>query len=455
MRFQSINPANGETIATWTSDSDAAIELVLDQSVQAYHTWSRVETSEREGILRRLSSALREQSDDLALLATREMGKPISQAKAELQKCALLCDHYADQSGNYLKSEDVDLAPMRGRIVYQPMGPVFSITPWNFPFWQVLRFAIPSLALGNTVILKHAPNVLGCAQAIENLFKSIGAPEHIFQQVVASNDQARKIIQDDRIIGVALTGSERAGAAVAGAAGAALKKCVLELGGSDPFIVLEDADFESAASAAAQSRFANAGQICIAAKRMIVATKIMPQFTEAFVAATKKLLIGNPEAPETFLGPMARRDLREELTGQVQASIRLGAKPILSGGPVDGPGNFFSPVILADTSTESPMRRQEIFGPATAIIEAMDDQDVSRLANNSAYGLSASVWSNDIERAENLALGLETGNVFINAISGSDTRMPFGGIKRSGFGRELGRDGMLEFANAKSITIAG
>ncbi len=454
MRFQSLNPATGELIADWDCQSDADIDAALSRSVSAYRIWSREDLATRTDLLTRLAGVLRSQAGELALLATREMGKPITQAKAEIEKCAVLCEHYATSAASYLEPRTFDLDSARGRVLYQPLGPVFSIAPWNFPYWQVLRFAVPSLVLGNTVILKHAPNVLGCAAAIAELFDRAGAPQNVFQQVVATNEQAASIIRDDRVVGVALTGSERAGAAVASVAGGALKKCVLELGGSDPLIVLADADIERAAKAAATSRFANAGQVCIAAKRILVADDIMSAFTEAFVAETNQLHLGDPEADITFLGPMARLDLRDELWGQVQASLKQGGKLILKGGPMDGPGAFYSPSILTEVPGDAPVRCQETFGPAAALVAFKDPVEAATIANQSPYGLSSSIWSQDIERAEALAHGLETGNVFINAISGSDPRMPFGGIKRSGFGRELGREGLLEFANIKAITVA-
>ena len=454
MSFQSINPATNEVLSTWPPHNDSQIEQVLAGSSAAYQSWSRETFDVRADVLTRLAGALRGEADNLALLATREMGKPITQARAEVEKCAVLCEHYAEHGAKYLESETVDLSPGRGEVVYQPLGPVFSIAPWNFPYWQVLRFAVPTLALGNTVVLKHAPNVLGCSAALAALFESIDAPENVFQQVVAANEQAAAIIRDNRIVGVALTGSERAGAAVAQIAGGALKKCVLELGGSDPLIVLADADLEAAAAAAATSRFANAGQVCIAAKRILVASQIAGRFAEAFVEAAKALELGDPELETTFLGPMARADLRDELWDQVRSSVRQGAAPILEGGPLEGPGNYFAPSILFHVPEHAEVRRKETFGPAAALLAFDGDEDAIRVANESPYGLSASIWSLDEAHAKALAMRLETGNVFINAISSSDPRMPFGGIKRSGFGRELGRSGMLEFANAKSITIA-
>jgi len=454
MRFESINPASGQPLQSWKQLDGVGIERTLGQAASAYETWSRRSYEDKAGVLTQLALGLRREAKSLAMLATREMGKPITQSLAEVEKCAALCDYYAEHGRSYLEPELIDLPAGSGEVHYQPQGILFCIMPWNFPYWQVLRCVVPTLLLGNTVILKHAPNVIGCAQALQDLFESIGAPQGMFQHVIVNNDQAASIIRDDRIIGVALTGSERAGSAVASIAGSALKKCVLELGGSDPFIVLEDADIEKSATAAVLSRFANAGQVCIAAKRLFVDAKVASDFGEALRAKTEALTIGDPEDTSTFIGPMARGDLRDELDVQIRTSVNLGARIICGGDPGKGSGYFYTPTILTNIPAPAPLLSQETFGPAAALVKFSDVNTAIQMANSSPYGLSASIWTSNSARGKKIALDIESGNVFINSGSFSDPRLPFGGIKKSGFGRELAQYGMREFANVKSIFIS-
>lgn len=455
MRFESINPANGQVLKLWNQLDSAEIEGKLAQAQIAYEKWSKRPHADKAGILVNLASGLRREATDLALMATREMGKPISQSLVEIEKCAALCDFYAENGSAYLEPEKIELPNGVGEVHYQPLGPVFCIMPWNFPYWQVLRFVVPSLLLGNTVLLKHAPNVFGCAQALQDLFNTIGAPDGLFQHVVVDNEQAASIIRDERIIGVALTGSERAGSAVASIAGSALKKCVLELGGSDPFIVLDDADIENAASAAVLSRFGNAGQVCIAAKRLFIDQSIADDFMDVFRTKTQALTIGDPEDVNTFIGPMSRTDLRDELHAQITTSINLGARTLCGGKYDNGKGYYYAPTILTDIPKQAPVLCQETFGPAAAMISFTDVQSAIQMANNSPYGLSASIWTSDNARGKQVALQIDSGNIFINSGSFSDPRMPFGGIKKSGYGRELAQYGLREFANVKSIYVDG
>ncbi len=452
--FKSVNPATEEIVAEYAEAPPAEIDAVLNRVRSGQKAWAELGFEGRGRVLRAYGGLLKDRADDLALLIAREMGKPVSEGRAEAEKCAWLCEHYADAAEKLLADEIHEIDEATIILRHEPLGAVFSVTPWNFPLWQVLRAAIPPMAAGNAVLNKPASNVIGCAQATVSLFAEAGGPDGALLTLALTADQAADVIADDRIAGVALTGSERAGAAVAGAAGKALKPSLLELGGSDPFIVLADADIEKAAEAAAGSRFKNAGQVCIAAKRFIVEAAVRREFEEAFVAAAAPFKPADPEKEDTKLGPMARGDLRDELSEQVEKSIRMGARVLRAGGVVDGPGFFYSPAILADGPDDQPAFAEETFGPAALIVTAKDAEDAVAIANRSRYGLSANLWTADTERAKALAPGIEAGGVYVNGTTASDPRFPFGGIKRSGYGRELGGAGAKEFINLKTIRIS-
>jgi succinate-semialdehyde dehydrogenase len=448
----SINPATGEEFARYPIESHEDIDASLNLAVAGYRTWSAMLVSDRAEVLRRLAKVLRADIDALAALATNEMGKPIAQAKAEVEKCAGLCDWYAEHGPAMLNDESTAIGK-DAYVSYLPIGAVLAVMPWNFPFWQVLRGAVPILLGGNAYVLKHAPNVMGCAYALRSALKEAGLPDGAFSVLNASNDGVSMAIADRRIAAVAVTGSVRAGSAIASQAGAALKKSVLELGGADPFIVLADADLDGAVKAAVTGRFQNNGQICIAAKRIILEKPIAQAFTEKFVAAVKALKVGNPMDPDTYVGPMARFDLRDELAGQVQASVEGGATLLLDGGKQEGKGNYFAPVILSDVRPGMVAFDQELFGPVASLIVAEDEKDALALANHSEFGLSGAIWTTDREKGKAFARRLETGGVFVNGFPASDPRIPIGGIKHSGYGRELSHFGMTEFLNAQTVWV--
>lgn len=452
--FQSVNPATDELIAKYSAADKGAIARALADAESGYRQWSALPVEKRSAILRRFGELLRSDVEALAHLAAVEMGKPLAQGRAEAEKCALACEYFADHAEEMLAPERRDVDQAQVKLRKDPIGCIFSITPWNFPLWQILRAAAPALAAGNAVLNKPAPNVIGCAKKIIALFEETGAPDGVLQTIDVANDDAAKIIADPRIAGVALTGSERAGGAVAAAAGANLKKVVLELGGSDPFIVLGDADIAAAARTGAKSRFNNAGQVCIAAKRFIVVASAFDDFQEAFLAETDALFMGDPLHQGTTLGPMARKDLRDQLVRQVNATIESGARVLRRGGAQDGPGNFFAPCVLSDAGRDTSAWREETFGPAALLVSVASDEEAVKLANDTKYGLSANLWTSDLERADRMAAEIEAGGVFINSMTSSDPRLPFGGVKRSGFGRELGQEGLMEFVNLKTVYTA-
>jgi succinate-semialdehyde dehydrogenase/glutarate-semialdehyde dehydrogenase len=453
--IETVNPASGEPLARYAIETPARIEAALDAAERACQPWRRVGYDGRAEVLRRVSALFRERKAALAELAACEMGKPIAQGLAEIEKCAWALSHFADAAADVLADEVVDIGVADSRVTYEPLGPLLSITPWNYPFWQIVRFAAGALAIGNVVVLKHAPSVTGAGLAVEKLFAEAGAPAGVFQTLVLTNAQAQRVISDWRIRGVGFTGGGRGGASVAAAAGAALKKCVLELGGSDPFIVLADADIAKAAEAGARSRFQNAGQACLAAKRFIVESAVFDDFVAAFVEAAKAYAPGDPLSAQTLLGPMARGDLRAELERQRQVSLAFGASEALAGGSLsDLPGFFFAPSVLVHPSPDSPAAVEEMFGPVAAILRADSLGQALALANDTPYGLTASIWTEDMQRARSFAALIEAGGVFVNAVPSSDPRLPFGGVKASGFGRELGTVGLKEFANAKTFVAA-
>ncbi len=447
----SVNPATGETLRATPWASREAVDAALELAASGYRQWRQVAVAERAQKLRDLGTALRARGEEMAQMISQEMGKPILQARGEVNKSAALCDWYADHGPAMLGSEATLVEENRATIEYRPLGPILAVMPWNFPLWQVLRGAVPILLAGNSYLLKHAPNVLGCAQLIAEIFVQAGIPQGVFGWVNASNEGVSQAINDPRIAAVTVTGSVRAGAAIGAQAGAALKKCVLELGGSDPFIVLNDADVELAVKAAVAGRYQNTGQVCAAAKRFIVEEGIAQTFTEKFVAAAAALKQGAPDVEENYLGPMARFDLRDELHAQVQASIKEGAKLVLGGEKVPGNGNYYPATVLTQVTPAMTAFRQELFGPVAAISIARDAEHALELANDSDFGLSATVFTADSARAQQFAERLECGGVFINGFSASDARVAFGGVKKSGFGRELSHFGLHEFCNIQTV----
>ena len=445
----SVNPATGETLAAYPWATSGDVERAIAQADTGFRQWRRESVAHRAQKLRDLGAALRSRAEEMAQTISREMGKPIGQARAEVAKSASLCDWYAEYGPAMLRPESTQVD--NAVIEYRPLGPILAVMPWNFPLWQVLRGAVPILLAGNSYLLKHAPNVLGSAELIGKVFADAGFPEGIFGWVNATNDGVSQAMNDRRIAAVTVTGSVRAGAAIGAQAGAALKKCVLELGGSDPFIVLNDADLDLAVNAAVAGRYQNTGQVCAAAKRFIVEEGIADAFTQRFVEATAALKMGAPDREENFIGPMARFDLRDELHQQVQATLAEGATLLLGGEKLAGTGNYYAPTVLGDVTPQMTAFRQELFGPVAAITVANDASHALQLANDSDFGLSATVFTANDALAETFSRELECGGVFINGYSASDARVAFGGVKKSGFGRELSHFGLHEFCNVQTV----
>src|SRR5262245_16687388 len=449
----SVNPATGEVLETFAATSPADIEHILAGAETAFHDWRWRPMAERAERLRAAARLLRERKSAHARTMAREMGKPVTQGEAEVEKCALGCDYYAEHGARLLNEEPRVTDAGRSAVRFEPLGPILAVMPWNFPFWQVFRFAAPALIAGNAAVLKHASNVSRCALEIEAVLRDAGFPPNLFRAVLVGAPAVPGLIADPRVRGVTLTGSERAGSEVAACAGRALKKTVLELGGSDPFVVLADADLATTARAAVDARLVNSGQSCIAAKRFIVLEAVADRFLELFVAAMRGRQPGDPLDPATTVGPLARRDLRDELHRQVEGSRARGAAVLLGGVVPPGPGAFYPPTVLTADGPGVPAFDEETFGPVAMVVRARDDDDAVRLANASTYGLGASLWTQDRSRAERLVPRLEAGSVFVNGIVKSDPRLPFGGVKRSGYGRELAEYGPREFVNVKSVWI--
>ena len=445
----SVNPATSETLAAYPWATSRDVERAIAQADTGFRQWRRESVAHRAQKLRDLGAALRSRAEEMAQTISREMGKPIVQARAEVAKSASLCDWYAEHGPSMLNPESTQVE--NAVIEYRPLGPILAVMPWNFPLWQVLRGAVPILLAGNSYLLKHAPNVLGSAELIGKVFADAGFPEGVFGWVNATNDGVSQAINDRRIAAVTVTGSVRAGAAIGAQAGAALKKCVLELGGSDPFIVLNDADLDLAVNAAVAGRYQNTGQVCAAAKRFIVEAGVADAFTQRFVDAVKALKMGAPDEEDNYIGPMARFDLRDELHQQVQATLAEGATLLLGGEKLAGTGNFYAPTVLGDVTPQMTAFRQELFGPVAAITVANDASHALQLANDSDFGLSATVFTANDALAETFSRELECGGVFINGYSASDARVAFGGVKKSGFGRELSHFGLHEFCNVQTV----
>jgi succinate-semialdehyde dehydrogenase/glutarate-semialdehyde dehydrogenase len=454
MALRSINPFDERPLRDYPEHSASDVRAILQAAHSAAVSWRETSMADRTDLMRSAAGVLRRHLADHAKLMTSEMGKPIVAAEAEIEKCAACCEHFAQRAAEYLAPETIASDALRSGVRYEPLGAVLAIMPWNFPFWQVFRFAAPALMAGNVGLLKHAPNVPGCALAIESIFREAGFPAGVFTSLLIDTPAIESIIRDPIVAAVTLTGSERAGRSVAAIAGSALKKSVLELGGSDPFIVLGDADPIATAKAAAAARTINAGQSCIAAKRFIVVGK-NPAFEEAFAAALLAIKIGDPLDRQTEMGPLARLDLLQNLHQQVHDSIALGAKLVVGGHRLPRPGYFYAPTLLAEVRSGMPVFDDETFGPVAALIRADDIDHAIHLANATRFGLGASIWTSDIAAAESrIAPHIEAGAVFINGPVKSDPRLPFGGIKHSGYGRELSAAGIREFVNIKTIWIA-
>lgn len=454
MPFLSVNPATGEEVFRAEGHRPAQVEAILEDSASAAPAWRAVPVEERCRLLARAAVVLQTKRDELSRLITLEMGKLIGEARAEIEKCAAGCRFYAEHAEEFLADEPVATNAQQSLVAYQPLGTVLAVMPWNFPFWQAIRCAAPALAAGNTVLLKHASNVPQCALAIERVFEEAGFPEGVFRTLLIDSEMVGRLIADSRVHAVSLTGSDKAGRAVAARAGEHLKKSVLELGGSDPFIVLEDADLDSAAEQAARSRFQNAGQSCIAAKRFLVMETVHAEFVELFKAAAEALVPGDPMDGDTSLAPMARSDLRDELHGQVLDALGHGAVAVTGGRQLDRSGYYYAASVLSGVAPGMRAWTEEVFGPVALVIRVADEDAAIEIANSSRFGLGGSVWTQDAARGERVARRLECGAAFVNEMVKSDPRLPFGGVKDSGFGRELSRHGIREFVNAKTVWVA-
>ncbi len=456
MTLRAINPATGELDKEYPEPTPDEVAGIVDRVHTAWLAWRETPFSERSAPMRRAAEVLRARAAELGRLMAVEMGKPIRDGVAEAIKCAWVCDFYAEHAEAFLADEVVETDAARSYVAYRPLGVVLAVMPWNFPFWQVFRFCAPGLMAGNAGLLKHASNVPGCALAIEEVLREAGFPEDVFRTLLIGSGQVEAVIRHDKVVAATLTGSTPAGRAVAAAAGRALKKTVLELGGSDPYVVLEDADLAEAAQTCAVSRLVNSGQSCIAAKRFVVVEAVREEFERRFVERMRSAVVGDPFDEATSVGPQAREDLRDELHDQVVRSVERGARLLLGGEVPDGPGAFYPVTVLTDVAPGMPAYDEELFGPVAAVIPAKDEDDAVRIANDSVFGLGAAVFTGDRERGEAIARDrLEAGACFVNSFVKSDPRLPFGGIKESGYGRELAVHGIREFVNAKTVFVAG
>jgi succinate-semialdehyde dehydrogenase/glutarate-semialdehyde dehydrogenase len=454
MAIASINPATGERLKEFSAFSDAEIERRLEQAERAFNQHRREPFANRAQLVLGAAALLEHEKDKFARIATLEMGKLFHAAVEEIEKCARCCRFYAENAERFLEDELAQTSAGRSYVRYEPLGPILAVMPWNFPFWQVIRFAVPALIAGNVGLLKHASNVPQCALAIEQVFCRAGFSEGLFQTLLIESAEVEKLIVDPRVKAVTLTGSEKAGSAVASTAAREIKKAVLELGGSDAFIVMPSADFESALTAAIKARTINTGQSCIAGKRFFIADRIYNDFLRQFVERMRALKIGDPFDQTTEIGPMASEQILNDVHEQVQKTIAAGARLLTGGNRIHGPGFFYEPTVLVDVPKDSPAYRDEVFGPVASIFRVRNVDEAIKMANDTIFGLGASAWTNDRAEQEVFASELETGMVFINAMVASDPRLPFGGVKRSGFGRELSAHGIREFMNVKTICIA-
>jgi succinate-semialdehyde dehydrogenase/glutarate-semialdehyde dehydrogenase len=453
MSITTINPATEEVIAEFEADSVAAIDQKLQRAHDAFKMWREVPIGERASALRNVAAKLRESSPQLAALITSEMGKTLAEAEAEIEKSAGNCDYYADNGPQMLEAEVIATTARESYVSFEPLGVILAVMPWNFPVWQLIRHAAPALIAGNTIVLKHASNVTGCALAIERIFVQAGVPEGCLQALVIPGSRVEAVIEDPRIVAVTLTGSDAVGSKIAETAGRMIKKTVLELGGSDAFVVLEDADLVKAAEYGARSRFQNAGQVCISAKRFIVVDRVADKFIENMKAIADSLPMGDPTDRTTKMGPMARADLRDGIERQLGETLKAGADLVTGGTRPEGKGYYFPPTIVDNVQPSMTLFREESFGPVAAITRVPDEAAAIAAANDSPYGLGSALWTQDIERGKELARKIEAGGVFINGMTVSNWKVPFGGVKRSGYGRELSTYGMREFVNIQTVWV--
>jgi succinate-semialdehyde dehydrogenase/glutarate-semialdehyde dehydrogenase len=454
MPIRSVNPATGEVIRDYPETDAKELEKILADARAAFLSWRQSGFGRRAGLMKSAAGLLRERQEPLAGLMAMEMGKPVREGRAEVEKCAWVCEHYAENAERFLKRQDVDTGATASCVVCRPLGVILAVMPWNFPFWQVFRFAAPALMAGNAAVLKHASNVPGCALAIEELLHEAGIPREVFRTLLIGSDRVDAVIRDRRVAAVTLTGSTPAGRSVAAVAGEQLKKTVLELGGSDPYLILEDADFPETIETCATSRLINGGQSCIAAKRFIVVDSVRERFERGLVERMRAVSMGDPLQEDVGIGPMARSDLRDELHRQVKESLAAGARLLLGGEIPDLPGAFYPPTVLTGVRVGMPAYDEELFGPVAAIIPVKNEEEAVRTANDTPFGLGAAVFTRDAARGERIAAEeLEAGCCFVNDLVRSDPRLPFGGIKQSGYGRELGEIGIREFVNIKTVVL--
>lgn len=453
MAIESINPASGKLLRRFEALTEAQMRQRIQIAADAFRSYRAVPVEHRALWMRKLATLLEAETEDLATIITCEMGKPLGASRQEVLKCATVCRFYAENAARMLAPEPVQTEASSSYVRWDPLGIVLAVMPWNFPFWQVFRFLAPALMAGNVGLLKHAPNVPQCALAIESLTRRAGFPRGSFQALLLETPQVEAVLGDERVAAVTLTGSEAAGRAVGAQAGWLIKKSVLELGGSDPFVVMASADLDAAVSTAVRARSINSGQSCIAAKRFIIAQEVYREFKTRFIAGMEALTIGDPMYPETQIGPLATPHILENLEAQVNAAVQAGARLLTGGRRVGSAGNFFQPTVLADVPRDSPVYREELFGPVAMLFQVRDLDDAIRLANDTPFGLGASAWTRDPAEQQRLVAELECGSVFLNAMVASDPRLPFGGIKRSGYGRELSAAGMREFMNAKTVVV--
>ncbi|GAB3616133.1 NAD-dependent succinate-semialdehyde dehydrogenase [Okibacterium endophyticum] len=449
------NPSTGETLASYPAVAGAELDDLLERAAAAQQEWKRTPVATRAGLLRALAALLRDEVETHARLISVEMGKPIAESRSEVLKCALTCDYYADHAEEFLADKPVATEAAISYVAYEPIGLVLAVMPWNFPYWQVVRFAAPALASGNGALLKHASNVTGCSLALQDLFERAGFPERLFTALVlADHNLVGEIIADPRVAAVTLTGSEKAGSTVAEAAGRALKKTVLELGGSDPFVILRDADIAAITPLAVRARFVNTGQSCLCAKRFVVESDVIDDFEARLKTAVEALTVGDPLNDGTQQGPLAKPSFVDDIDSQVTRSIAMGARLVTGGYRIDGPGNYYAPTVLADVTRDMPVFSEETFGPVLALVRAEGPDDAIELADASQYGLAASIWTADMQAGLRYGGGIHSGALFVNSVVVSDPRLPFGGVKLSGYGRELSVEGMHEFTNVRAVWAA-
>ncbi len=454
MAIKSVNPATGKTIKEFKEESKEEVLQKIKAAHDEFLKWRDVSFFNRRKLALEAAKVLKDSAGKYGKIMTEEMGKPITQAKAEVEKCAWVCEYYADNSANMLEITNIMTDASDSYVRYDPLGVILGIMPWNFPFWQVFRFAVPAIMAGNAAVLKHASNVPQCSLAIEEVFKQAGFPEDLFKSLLIGSSAVEDVIANPLIAGVSLTGSEAAGKSAAQSAGKYLKKCVLELGGSDPFIVFADADLDKAADMAVKARMQNTGQSCIAAKRFILVKEIADDFLDRFVTRIKALKVGDPMDEGVDLGPVAREDLVEDIHGQVSKSVQMGAKVLLGGNKIAREGAYYEPTVLTGLKKGMPAYDEEVFGPVASVLIAKDEDEAVKLANDTPYGLGASLWTSDLNKARSLAHRIESGSVFVNGMVKSDPRLPFGGVKNSGYGRELSKFGIEEFVNIKTVWVA-